>query len=126
MEQYGIGQPVRRKEDTRFVTGTGCFTDDIDIPGQAHAVVLRSPHAHARILSLDTSAAAAAPGVLAVLTGQDAAADGLPLLPCQVDVPSAGGSRMADPGRAVLQTERVRYVGDPVAFLVAETLEEAR
>ncbi|MCY3752830.1 MAG: molybdopterin-dependent oxidoreductase, partial [Alphaproteobacteria bacterium] len=126
MDQFGIGQPVRRKEDARFVTGAGRFTDDIDIEGQAHAVVLRSPHAHARILGLDTRAAEAAPGVMAVLTGQDAVADGLPLLPCQVDVPGAGGARMADPGRAVLQTDRVRYVGDPVAFVVAETAEQAR
>ena len=126
MEQYGIGQPVRRKEDVRFITGTGCFTDDIDLPGQAHGVVLRSPHAHARIRSLETARAAAAPGVLAVLTGHDAAADGLPPLPCQVDVPGAGGTAMANPGRPVLQTERVRYVGDPVALIVAETPEQAR
>ena len=126
MDQFGIGQPVRRKEDVRFVTGAGRFTDDIDITGQAHAVVLRSPHAHARLLGLDTAAAEAAPGVLAVLTGRDAAADGLPPLPCQVDVPGAGGARMANPGRAVLQTDRVRYVGDPVAFVVAETEEQAR
>ncbi|MCY3669830.1 MAG: molybdopterin-dependent oxidoreductase [Alphaproteobacteria bacterium] len=126
MDQFGIGQPVRRKEDARFVTGAGRFTDDIDIEGQAHAVVLRSPHAHARIASLDTGAAEAAPGVVAVFTGQDAAADGLPMLPCQVDVPGAGGARMADPGRAVLQADRVRYVGDAVAFVVAETAEQAR
>ena len=126
MEQFGIGQPVRRKEDARFVTGAGRYTDDIDIAGQAHAVVLRSPHAHAHIRALDTSAAESAPGVLAVLTGRDAAADGLPLLPCQVDVPGADGARMANPGRAVLQTDRVRYVGDPVAFVVAGTPEQAR
>ncbi len=126
MEQFGIGQPVRRKEDVRFVTGAGRYTDDIDIAGQAHAVVLRSPHAHARIRAIDTRAAEALPGVLAVLTGRDAAADGLPALPCQVDVPGAGGARMANPGRAVLQAERVRYAGDPVAFAVAETPEQAR
>ena len=126
MEQFGIGQPVRRREDARFVTGAGRYTDDIDIAGQAHAVVLRSPHAHAHIRALATRAAEAAPGVLAVLTGRDAATDGLPLLPCQVDVPGAKGARMADPGRAVLQTDRVRYVGDPVAFVVAETPEQAR
>ena len=126
MEKFGIGQPVRRKEDARLITGMGTFTDDMNLPGQAHCYVLRSPHAHALIKSIDTGAAKEAPGVVAVLTGHDADADGLPRLPCQIDVPGVGGSKMFDPGRQLLQTERVRYAGDLVALIVAETYEEAR
>ena len=126
MEQYGIGQPVRRKEDIRFVTGTGRYTDDVAPEGMAYAHVLRSDRAHARILGIGTDMAVTAPGVLAVLTGADAEADGLPPLPCQVQVPGAGGSAVADPGRPLLQTGKVRFVGDPVALIVAETPEQAR
>ena len=126
MEQYGIGQPVRRKEDIRFITGEGRYTDDVAPEGMAYAHVLRSDRAHARILRIGTDAAATAPGVLAVLTGADAEADGLPSLPCQVQVPGAEGSTVADPGRPVLQTGKVRFVGDPVALIVAETPEQAR
>jgi CO/xanthine dehydrogenase Mo-binding subunit len=80
--QFGIGQPVRRVEDRRFITGRGIYVDDIVRPRQAHAVMLRSPHAHARIHAIDTTAAAALPGVLAVLTGADLAADGIGNIPC--------------------------------------------
>jgi carbon-monoxide dehydrogenase large subunit len=124
MEKYGIGQPVRRREDPRLLTGRGRYTDDLDPPGCVQAVILRSPHAHARILSIGTDAAKRAPGVLAVLTGQDAAADGLGRLPTLFDVP--GKDRpLFDPTREILQTERVRYVGDPVALIVAETRQQA-
>jgi carbon-monoxide dehydrogenase large subunit len=126
MEQFGIGQPVRRKEDHRFLTGQGRYTDDINLPGQVYGHVLRSPHAHARIARLDTAAAAAAPGVLAVLTHADALADRLPGLPCHVDVPGRGGEKMFAPLRPVLADGVVRYVGDPVAFVVAETAVAAR
>jgi carbon-monoxide dehydrogenase large subunit len=124
MDKFGIGQPVRRKEDVRLLTGRGTYTDDLDRPGQAHAVVLRSPHAHARILSMDISEAKTAPGVLAVLTGHDAIADGLKPLPVQVEVPGKEKPLFA-PTRHILQTDRVRYVGDPVALVVAETREQA-
>lgn len=124
MDKFGIGQPVRRKEDVRLLTGRGTYTDDLDRAEQAHAVVLRSPHAHARILSMDVSEAKAAPGVLAVLTGHDAIADGLKPLPVQVEVPGKEKPLFA-PTRHILQTERVRYVGDPVALVVAETREQA-
>ena len=77
VEQYGIGQPVRRKEDARFLTGTGRYIDDESLPDMTHLVILRSPHAHARIVAVDTAPAMAAPGVLAVLTGADWVADGL-------------------------------------------------
>ena len=82
MNQFGIGQPVRRVEDRRFLTGRGSYVDDLVRPRQAYAYMLRSPHAHARIRALDTAAAAAAPGVLAVLTGEDVARDGLGPIPC--------------------------------------------
>ncbi|MCA3277671.1 MAG: xanthine dehydrogenase family protein molybdopterin-binding subunit [Roseomonas sp.] len=124
MDKFGIGQPVRRKEDVRLLTGRGTYTDDLDRAEQAHAVVLRSPHAHARILSMDISEAKAAPGVLAVLTGHDAIADGLKPLPVQVEVPGKEKPLFA-PTRHILQTERVRYVGDPVALVVAESREQA-
>src|SRR5690606_23076701 len=99
IEKFGIGQPVRRKEDVRFITGRGRFTDDVNLPEQAWGYVVRSPHAHALIRSIDTADAAAMPGVVAVLTGHDAAADGIPKLPCQVDVPGADGAKMFNPGR---------------------------
>ncbi|MBK1659575.1 xanthine dehydrogenase family protein molybdopterin-binding subunit [Paracraurococcus ruber] len=125
-DKFGIGQPVRRKEDVRLLTGRGTYTDDIDRPGQAHAFVLRSPHAHARIVSMDTAAAQAAPGVLAVLTGHDAAADGIGHFPVMVDVPGKGGTKLFPTPRPILQTERVRFVGDPVALVVAETRAQAQ
>jgi carbon-monoxide dehydrogenase large subunit len=125
MEKFGIGQPVRRKEDVRFLTGRGTYTDDIARPGQAHAAILRSPHAHARIVSMDTTAARSAPGVLAVLTGKEVAEDGLGLLPVLVEVPGVDGKPLWCPPRPILQSERVRYVGDPVALVVAETREQA-
>ncbi len=80
----GIGKPVRRREDHRLLTGKGCYSDDFNLPDQAYAVMVRSPHAHAVIRSIDTSAAAASPGVLAVLTGRDLAADGLQAIPHSV------------------------------------------
>jgi carbon-monoxide dehydrogenase large subunit len=126
MEKFGIGQPVRRKEDARLLTGQGTYTDDISRPGQAHAVVLRSPHAHARIVLLDTTAAKAAPGVLAVLTVDDAEADGLGLFPVQVEVPGMGGEKLYCPPRTILAKGAVRFVGDPVALIVAETRSQAQ
>ena len=77
----GIGRPVRRKEDLRLVAGKGCYSDDVNVPGQAYAVMVRSPHAHARIRAIDTEAACAIPGVLAVLTGRDIVADGVKPIP---------------------------------------------
>ncbi len=126
MGQFGIGQPVRRKEDVRFLTGRGRYTDDVNLPGQAHLAILRSPHAHARIVSLKVDAARAAPGVLDVLTGHAAAEDGIGHFPVQVDVPAMEGTPpMYAPPRAILQTEAVRFVGDPVVAIVAETRAQA-
>ncbi|MBV9587053.1 MAG: xanthine dehydrogenase family protein molybdopterin-binding subunit [Alphaproteobacteria bacterium] len=126
MEQFGIGQPVKRREDQRFLTGHATFTDDIDLPGEAYGHVLRSPHAHARILSIDTAAAKSAPGILAVYTIADLDADGIQEIPTQVDVPGKDGTQMFKPTRPVLARGTVRFVGDPVAYVVAETLEQAR
>ena len=126
IEQFGIGQPVKRREDQRFLTGAGHFTDDIDLPGQAWGYVLRSPHAHAKIVSIDTAAANGSPGVLAVYTIADLDAEGIQEIPTQVDVPGKDGTQMFKPTRPVLARDTVRFVGDPVAYVVAESLEEAR
>ena len=121
-----IGTPVRRREDYRFLTGQGTYTDDINRPGQLHAYILRSPHANARITGIDTSAAASAPGVVGVYTGKDMAADGVGGLPCGWQIHSKDGSPMVEPPHPPLVTDRVRHVGDQVAVVIAETLAQAR
>ena len=127
LEKFGIGQPLGRKEDRRLLTGRGRFVDDETPPGAAHAHVLRSPHAHARIRAIDTAGARAMPGVLTVLTGADVAADGLGGLPC-LFMPKGpgGGPAGVTPPYPVLARERVRHVGDSVALVVAETAVQAR
>jgi carbon-monoxide dehydrogenase large subunit len=126
MTQFGIGQPVRRVEDRRFITGHGRYLDDIVRPRPACAMFLRSPHAHARIRALDTAAAAAMPGVLAVLTGADLAADGIGTLPCVSALTNRDNTPAAMPQRPAIVGERVRHVGDTVAMVVAETAALAR
>ncbi len=126
MGQFGIGQAVRRKEDVRFVTGKGTYTDDANRPGQAHAVFVRSPHAHARVKRIDTAAARAAPGVLAVYTGADVARAKLGLIRCVVPLKNRDGSNYANPGRPLLAQERVRHVGEAVAMVVAASVAEAK
>ena len=126
MAKFGIGQAVRRVEDQRFLTGAGRYIEDINLPGQAYGVPVLSPHAHARIKRIDVAKAKAAPGVLGVLTGADAAADKLGsftahLMPEDVGAPK--GHRTFQP---VLVAERARFAGDRVAFVVAETLAQAR
>jgi aerobic carbon-monoxide dehydrogenase large subunit len=126
MAKFGIGQAVRRVEDQRFLLGRGRYVDDISLPGQSYGVTVLSPHAHARITRIDVSKAKAAPGVLCVLTGVDALADKLGsftshLMPEDVGAPK--GHRTFQP---VLNSEKVRFVGDRVAFVVAETLTQAR
>jgi len=121
-----IGTPVRRREDYRFLTGQGTYTDDINRPGQLHAYILRSPHANARLGGIDTKEAASAPGVVAIFTGADMAADGIGGLPCGWLINSKDGSAMKEPPHPVLAVERVRHVGDPVAVVIAESLSEAR
>jgi carbon-monoxide dehydrogenase large subunit len=121
-----VGTPVRRREDYRFLTGQGTYTDDINRPHQLHAHILRSPHAHARISGIDTAAAAQAPGVAAVFTGRDMTAAGVGGLPCGWQVHSKDGSPMAEPAHPPLAADHVRHVGDPVAVVIAETIEQAR
>lgn len=126
MTKFGQSQPVRRVEDQRFITGQGRYTDDIALPGQLCGVMLRSPYAHAKILSIGTDAAKAAPGVLAVYTVDDLKAAGIGNLPCTIPLKNRDGSFRADPPRPALADGIVRHVGDPVAFVVAETAAQAR
>jgi carbon-monoxide dehydrogenase large subunit len=121
-----VGTPVRRREDYRFLTGQGTYTDDIDRPGQLYAFILRSPHANARIDGIDTAAARAAPGVAAVYTATDLEADGVGGLPCGWLVHSKDGAPMVEPPHPVLARGRARHVGDPVAVVIADTLAQAR
>jgi carbon-monoxide dehydrogenase large subunit len=128
--KFGLGQPVQRVEDLRLTTGRGKYTDDITLPRQLRATILRSPHAHARIVSIDTSEAAQAHGVAAVFTGEDVAAAGLGDPPCLATrifpLKRPDGTDTTTPPRPLLARERVRYVGDYVALVLAETLDQAR
>ncbi|MGB0573166.1 MAG: xanthine dehydrogenase family protein molybdopterin-binding subunit [Alphaproteobacteria bacterium] len=126
MGQFGIGQSVTRIEDLRLLTGGGTYTDDVQLEGESHAFILRSPHAHAAIKGIGTGAAEGAPGVLAVLTGADIAADEIKPLPNMFPVESLDGTERPETYRPLLAQERVRYVGDPVALVVADTLAQAR
>ena len=125
MGPFGVGQAVRRFEDPRLLCGGGRFQGDVGLPGQTHAVVLRSTHAHARISAVDASAALRAPGVLAVFTGHDLAEAGLGTTRTTLPRSRPDGAPMFAPVQPVLARDRVRYVGDPVAFLVAESLPQA-
>jgi aerobic carbon-monoxide dehydrogenase large subunit len=130
----GIGKPLRRKEDRRLVTGRGRYTDDVARPGQAHAGMVRSPHAHAVIRGIDPGDALKTPGVLAVLTGADAAGDGVGLIPHpavptnphEVPLKSRDGSPFFIAPHAPLPTDRARFVGEPVAMVLADTPAAAR
>ena len=124
--KFGLAQPVRRVEDPRLLKGAGRYTDDIVLPGMLFGVVLRSPHAAANITKLDVSAAAALPGVAGVYTAADLKADGLGPLPCAALVQNRDGSPQAAPPHPVLADGVVRHVGDPVAFIVADTAKQAR
>ncbi len=127
MEKYGIGQPVRRKEDVRFLTGKGTYIDDISHDNLAHAVVLRSLHAHAKILKLDTSEAENMPGVLAIVTGKDWVREDFQPMPTKSAVnKKIDGTPLNQPPRHAIAIDRVRYVGEPVALIVAETVSQAQ
>src|SRR3984893_13942151 len=126
MSATGIGAAVRRKEDHRFVTGKGHYTDDINRPGQTYAFFVRSPHAHATIKSSDSKAAAASPGVVAVLTGAELAADKIGNLICGWAISSKDGSPMNMGPHPALAQGKVRHVGDQVAVVIAETLNQAK
>jgi aerobic carbon-monoxide dehydrogenase large subunit len=130
----GIGQPVPRREDLRLIQGQGCFSNDINLPGQAHANFIRSPHAHAWIVSIDTSAALALDGVIAVLTGKEVEADGLKSLPhrpvlgheADVKLTNTDGSAKFVSPHLPLPADRARFVGEAVAIVVAETVAIAK
>ncbi len=124
--KFGLGQPMRRHEDLRLITGRGRYTDDIALPGMAHAFVLRSPVAHGCIARLDIEAARRMPGVLLVLTGDDVRADGLGDIPCTTPLVCRDGKPRHDTPRPVLAQGKVRHVGQPVALVVAESLALAR
>lgn len=121
-----IGASVKRKEDYRFLTGAGQYTDDVVLPAQTFAVFVRSPHAHARIKSIDINAAKAAPGVVAVFTGADLAAENVGGLPCGWLIHSIDGTPMHEPPHPVIAHEKARHVGDQVALVIAESLKEAK
>jgi carbon-monoxide dehydrogenase large subunit len=126
LQKYGVGQPVRRKEDDTLVRGKGKYTDDFNLPGQSYAWIVRSSHAHGIIRGIDTSAAKAMPGVLGVWTGTDLASAGYGPFTCGLPLKSRDGSPLLQTNRMPLVTDKVRYVGDAVAFVVAETLAQAR
>jgi carbon-monoxide dehydrogenase large subunit len=126
MGEFGIGQPVRRFEDKRLLCGNGRFQSDVNMPGQAHAVVLRSPHAHARLRKVDLAAAMDVHGVLAIFTGDDLAAAGFGVMGVPFQRKRPDGSPMFARAHLGLARERVRYVGEPIAFVVAETLAQAK
>src|SRR5262249_1017160 len=125
MGEFGIGQAVKRVEDQRLLRGEGRFHNDVNLPGQVHAVIVRSTHAHARIRSIDSAAALGAPGVLAVYTGADVAQDGLGTMQMTLRRKRPDGSPMFAPPHRGLAQERARYVGDPVAMVIAATLAQA-
>src|SRR3954468_12718312 len=124
MNRPHIGRPLRRLEDDRFLTGQGRYVDDIDLPGQLHGIVLRSPYGHAAIDAIDIAAAGAMPGVRGVFTTADLDADGIGPLPCIAQVATL--APIIVPPRRALARDRVRHVGDPVAFVVADTSDQAR
>ncbi|QOZ53702.1 xanthine dehydrogenase family protein molybdopterin-binding subunit [Bradyrhizobium sp. CCBAU 53338] len=126
LQKYGVGQPVRRKEDDTLVRGKGRYTDDFNLPGQAYAVIVRSTHAHGIIRGIGTDAAKAMPGVLGVWTGKDIDAAGYGPFTCGLPLKNRDGSPLLQTNRHPLATDKVRFVGDPVAFVVAETLAQAR
>ena len=126
MVKFGIGQAVRRVEDQRFLLGQGRYVDDISLPGQCYGVTVLSPHAHARIKRVDTAKAKAAPGVLCVLTGADAATEQLGSFTAHLMPEDFGAPKGHRTFQPVLNADKVRFVGDRVAFVVAETLAKAR
>ena len=126
LQKYGVGQPVRRQEDDALLRGKGKYTDDLSFPGQAYAWMVRSNHAHGIIKRIGTEAAKAMPGVLGVWTGADLARTNYKPFICGLPLKSRDGSPLLQTNRMPLATDKVRFVGDPVAFVVAETVAAAR
>ena len=126
MPRFGVGQGLHRVEDERLLTGRGRYSDDVNLPDQAHAVMVRSPFAHAALRGIDAAAAGDAPGVLAIYSGADLAADGIGTLPCPAAGEDKDGRPTVVPPRSVLALDRARHVGEPVAVVIADTLAQAR
>jgi aerobic carbon-monoxide dehydrogenase large subunit len=126
MTEDGIGVPLRRREDRRFLTGRGRYVHDIVRPQQLHAVFLRSPHAHAEIVAIEKAEALASTGVAAIFTAEDVTADKLNGVPCAWGVAGKDGKPMKEPPHPLLARGRVRHVGDPVAVVIADNVEAAR
>ena len=126
LQKYGVGQPVRRKEDDRLVRGKGKYTDDFSLPNQAYAWMVRSSHAHGVVKRIETSGARAMPGVLGVWTGADLASANYNPFICGLPLKSRDGSPLLQTNRPALATDKVRFVGDPIAVVVAETAAQAR
>ena len=126
LQKFGIGQPIRRKEDDTLVRGKGIYTDDINLPDQVYAWIVRSSHAHGIIKTIDVEAARAMPGVLGIWTGADLARAGYNPFTCGLPMKNRDGSPLFQTNRLPLMTDKVRFVGDPVAFVVARTLAQAR
>ena len=129
----GIGQPVRRREDLRLLTGKGRYSDDVNLPGQAYAVMVRSPHAHAMVRSIETAAARAMPGVLAVLTTEDVKADGLNPLPhianthpADISIQNRDGTPVLRPQHEAIVGPEICHVGEIVACVIAESVAQAK
>src|SRR5438874_1495812 len=123
--KFGIGQAVRRTEDIRFVTGQGQYTEDLHVDREAHAAFLRSPHAHARIKSIDTDAAESVPGVIGVLTWRDVEAAGANPMPCMAPLRNRDGSPIKQTPKPLLAKERITFAGEAIAMVVAETYAQA-
>ena len=131
---HRIGQPVRRREDQRLLTGKGRFSDDVNLPGQIYAIMLRSPHAHAQIRGIDTTKALAMPGVLTVLTGRDFIAEGFmpipynvfTLHPAEAQIPNSDGTPPFVAPCYSMAIDRVRYCGEVVAMVLADTVNHAK
>src|SRR5215471_528200 len=126
LDRFAVGQPVPRSEDPVLITGKGRFTDDVNLPGQAYCVIVRSPYAHGIIRSIDTDAARGMPGVLGVYTAADLEAAGVGPLPPRQVMNNRDGTPMLSPTRYALANDKVRYVGDPIAAVVAETVAAAK
>jgi carbon-monoxide dehydrogenase large subunit len=126
MTKFGVAQPVRRVEDPRLLLGLGRYTDDIAPEAGLHGFVLRSPYAAAKIISIDVTEAVSLPGVAAIYTGADLAADNIGNIPCMVPLKNRDGTPRAESPRPALAQGFVRHVGDPVAFIVADSLQTAR
>ena len=126
MEKYGIGQPVRRKEDVRLLVGKGEFTDDIELPDQLYAAFVRSSMANAKITRIDTTAARAMPGVVDVILGEELDAAGMGKMVSEAKFEDRSGRPMSRPLRRILPTDQTRFVGECLAMVVAETSNQAR